>query len=123
MVAGEGTILLDPPEGDLAAYLASLERLRGLGAGVLLPAHGPALTDPAETLETYIAHRHERTGQVLETLRVLESGSPLELARKIYTELPEAFLVIAARQVLCHLQYLADRDVVCTSVQDTWRLM
>jgi glyoxylase-like metal-dependent hydrolase (beta-lactamase superfamily II) len=122
MVAGVGTIVLDPPEGDLEAYLASLARLRALHTDVLLPAHGPALTDPQAVLDYYISHRNDRTEQVLASLRSLGSGTPLDCARLIYTELPEAFLWLAARQVLCHLQYLAAREAVRTSYDDTWRL-
>ncbi len=122
MVAGEGTIVLDPPEGVLAEYLASLARLRDLGSRVLLPAHGPALKEPEALLSYYIAHRHERTEQVLEALQSLQPAGPLELARRVYVELPELFLGVAARQVLCHLQDLAARDVVCTS-GETWRMV
>lgn len=123
MVAGEGTIVLDPPEGDLAHYLASLARLRALAPGVLLPAHGPPLTDPDGILDYYITHRHERTDQVREALAALGDASPLDCARRIYVELPEVFLGLAARQVLCHLQYLAARAEVHTSDGDTWRLL
>ncbi len=123
MVAGEGTIVLDPPEGDLADYLRSLARLRELGVAVLLPAHGPALTAPEEVLDYYISHRHERTEQLRQALGALGGGTPLELARAIYVELPEVFLGLAARQVLCHLQYLADREEVCSSEDEHWRLL
>ncbi len=123
MVAGEGTIVLDPPEGDLALYLASLARLRTLDAGVLLPAHGPPLTDPAAILDHYIRHRNGRTDQLREALRALNAATPLELAGRIYTELPPVFLGLAARQVLCHLQYLAARGEVCSSDGETWEVL
>lgn len=123
MVAGEGTIVLDPPEGDLRAYLASLARLKALAPSVLLPAHGPALTDPQALLGDYIDHRNARTGQLRQALQDTGTASALDLARVIYVALPEHFLGLAARQVLCHLQYLAQRGEVCTEGPDTWRLL
>ena len=49
-----------PPDGDMAAYLASLEKVRALRPGALAPAHGPLLTDPDAYLEHYITHRLAR---------------------------------------------------------------
>src|SRR5579864_9186679 len=74
LVAGVGTVVIIPPEGDLLDYLASLRRLRALAAdhpadtasgrlpdapplGLILPAHGPEIADPAALLDDYLAHR------------------------------------------------------------------
>src|SRR6185295_8476991 len=57
MVAGLGTILIDPREGDMAVYLASLERLLARPQMMLLPAHGPAIADGHGKLSEYLAHR------------------------------------------------------------------
>lgn len=108
MVAGVGTIVLDPPHGDLGAYLASLERLRALGTSTLVPAHGPALTAPEAVLSYYIEHRHNRTAQVLAALRTVGAAArPAELVPHIYPELSAPLTFVAARQVLCHLQWLS----------------
>jgi hydroxyacylglutathione hydrolase len=69
MLGGMETALVAAPEGDLGAYLASLERVRGLGARVLYPAHGPPFPDPPAAVEAYLRHRRERERQVLEALR------------------------------------------------------
>ncbi len=107
MVAGEGTIVLDPPEGDLSDYLASLDRLRALGCTALLPAHGPELTDPFALLSHYIDHRHGRTRQVRDALRAVgRPAEPMALVPIIYPDIPAFIHPIAARQVLCHLQWL-----------------
>lgn len=106
MVAGVGTIVLDPPEGDLSLYLHSLERLRALEPRVLIPAHGPALTEALTLLETYIAHRHLRTGQVRQALAAREPAAPAELVPLIYGPLSPLIEAVAARQVLCHLRWL-----------------
>ena len=110
MVAGIGTILIDPPEGDLGLYLHSLEQLKALKPRRLLPAHGPAIDNAIGCLDEYIRHRHMRTEQIVDAL----TNGPLsahELATHIYTGLvPEPFLPVAARQVLAHLNWLVAQD-------------
>lgn len=69
MLGGMDTALVAAPEGGLGAYLASLERVRGLGARTLYPGHGSPFTEPEAAIDTYIRHRRERERQVLEALR------------------------------------------------------
>ena len=109
MVAGEGTIVLNPPEGDLAQYLSSLEALKALAPDVLLPAHGPTITEAVSLIEDYIQHRNARTEQVLAALRRADGPRTARaLVPDIYPDLPERFHGLAARQVLCHLLWLED---------------
>jgi glyoxylase-like metal-dependent hydrolase (beta-lactamase superfamily II) len=91
MVAGMGTILIDPPEGDMAEYLGQLVRLRDLPVGTLYPAHGPPLPDGPSRLESLLLHREMRERKVLQGLG--EAGATLaEAARAAYAELaPEMF--------------------------------
>src|SRR5262245_8124406 len=65
LVAGVGTVVIAPPEGDLLDYMTSLRRLLDLDLAIILPAHGPAIDRPRALLEQYIAHREEREQQVL----------------------------------------------------------
>lgn len=106
MVAGEGTIVLDPPEGDLSLYLHHLHRLLRLEPTLLLPAHGPALTEAVGTLEMYIAHRQMRTAQVRAALASREPAAPSDLVADVYVDLHPLMRSVAARQILCHLQHL-----------------
>ena len=109
MLAGEGTIVLDPPEGDLSDYLHSLRRLMELDASLLYPAHGPALEDPHGILSHYIRHRLARTEQVAEEGRKKGRFTPQDLVPEIYADIPKSYWPIAARQVLCHLLYLVEQ--------------
>ncbi len=109
LVAGEGTIVLDPPEGDLGLYLDSLSRVAALAPARLLPAHGPAIAPAVPLLEHYIAHRHQRTAQIRAALAALDGARPDDLVPGIYPELPVFFRPVAARQVLCHLLWLVER--------------
>ncbi|MCA9677282.1 MAG: MBL fold metallo-hydrolase, partial [Myxococcales bacterium] len=68
LVAGVGTILIDADEGDMAVYLASLERLAARGVGALLPAHGPAVADGPGRLRAYVEHRLMREARIAAAL-------------------------------------------------------
>lgn len=107
MLGGLDTALVAPPEGDLGDYLASLERLRALAPGVLLPTHGPPFQDPATALDRYLAHRRERERQVL---AALDAGSARaeEVAARVYGDELEGGLRAAAEAaVVAYLEHLA----------------
>jgi len=114
MVAGVGTILLDPPEGNLAEYLESLEQMMSLNPERLLPAHGPVIPDGTTYLKDYITHRHMRSEQIISALAASPGMNEQQLAAKIYSGLiPDAFLGVAARQVLTHLKWLESEERAC----------
>jgi len=113
MVAGIGTILLDPPEGNLGLYLNSLALLRDLQPARLLPAHGPPIEDAVGCLTHYIDHRHQRTEQIIHALTEREGGRPEDLVAAVYQDqIPTSYHPIAARQILCHLEWLETQDRV-----------
>lgn len=102
MIAGYGTILIDPPEGDMKVYFESLARLRALGARLLFPSHGPPIGDPAGKLDEYVAHRLAREAKVLGAFergaRDLDS-----VVRGAYDDTPLALHGLASRSALAHL--------------------
>ena len=101
-VLGRGTSVIDPPDGDLADYLRSLDSMLALGASVICPGHGPVVWDADAKLREYLAHREERERQVL---AALEAGpaSPEEMVPAIYADHPPEIHPAAARSVLAHL--------------------
>ena len=101
-VLGRGTSVVDPPEGDVAAYIESLKTMRSLGARVVYPGHGPAVWDAPAKLEEYMQHRKLRERQVLEGL-ANGAARAEELVPAIYSDYPEALHPAAARSVLAHL--------------------
>ncbi len=106
MVAGVGTILIDPSEGDMAVYFASLERLLARPPMALLPAHGPEIADGHRKLSEYLAHRRMREALVAAALR--EAPRPLsELVAEAYRDTPRALWGLAERSLLAHLVKLA----------------
>ena len=105
MVAGVGTIVIDPPEGDMAEYLAQLARLRDLPVGTLYPAHGPAMPDGRGKLQEYLDHRAAREGGVLEVLRAAgpEGLDVPGLVERAYADTPVFMHPVAERQALAVL--------------------
>src|SRR5690348_11800262 len=125
LIAGVGTVVIAPPEGDLLDYLASLRRLQALGLRFILPAHGPFLDDPQVVLSYYIAHREERERQVLAGL----AAGPRtvdELVSAIYADVSADLHPIAAYSVLAHL-YKLEREgrvhrLLADDDQESWSL-
>ncbi len=118
MVAGEGTILINPTEGSIREYLRSLRRLRTFTPSRLLPAHGGALTNADALLQEYIVHRTNRLLQIWNLLSETPQ-STLELARLIYTELPAKYIGMAAIQVHCGLLFLEEDDAATQLLSKT----
>ena len=112
-VMGWNTTLVSPPDGDMAALMASLRRLHARNDRLYLPGHGHAIEDPEGMLRHQIGHREQRFTQILDAL----SDGPADadgLARAIYTELDPAMLPAAARNVLASLIGLMDEGRVAS---------
>ena len=101
-VLGRGTSVIDPPEGDLAAYVRSLEAMAALDPLTIYPGHGPAVWDAAAKLREYRRHREERDLQVLDALAE-GARTPAEIVPLVYEGYPTEVLDLAARTVLAHL--------------------
>ena len=101
-VLGRGTSVIDPPEGDMAAYSMSLRRMLGLRPASIHPGHGPIVASAEAKLREYIEHREQRERQVLEGLAE-GPRTPEELVPLIYEAYPADLHRAAARSVLAHL--------------------
>lgn len=109
-VMGWATSMVSPPDGDLTAFMASLEKLQGRHDRVFYPAHGAPVADPAARLAELIAHRRAREAQILRAL----DGDPATVAAltaRIYADVPQALLPAAGRNVLAHLIDLTRRGL------------
>lgn len=103
--------LVSPPDGDLTAFMATSARLRDAGHRRLLPGHGAWIDDPADRLGWLIEHRLRRETQILNALGP-RPQSAADLARAIYTDIPDAMLPAAERNVFAHLIDLHDKERV-----------
>lgn len=115
IVMGWSTSIVSPPDGDMAAFMASLTRLRARGDRLYLPGHGRPIADPRAMLDWQMAHRQAREAAIL---RALEAGPATAsgLAVGIYRGLDPRLLPAAARNVLAHLIALLDAGRVEASM-------
>jgi glyoxylase-like metal-dependent hydrolase (beta-lactamase superfamily II)/8-oxo-dGTP pyrophosphatase MutT (NUDIX family) len=104
LVSTLSTIVIDPPEGDMARYLASLEAVRSLRPRTLFPAHGPPSPDGVAKLEEYLAHRRAREEKVRAALA--GGGTLEEVTARAYDDTPPAVHPVAARSCLASLRKL-----------------
>ncbi len=102
MVSTASSIVIAPPEGDLAVYLDSLRRLQGYDCRLLLPAHGNVSARPAETLRDALDHRARREAQLVDALRA-GPRTIADLAPELYRGLPAGVMRFARLQLLAGL--------------------
>jgi glyoxylase-like metal-dependent hydrolase (beta-lactamase superfamily II) len=111
-VMGWSTTVVAPPDGDMAAYMASLRKLVARDDATLWPTHGGPVRDPKPFLEAYVAHRLAREAQILASLGDGIETIPAIVAR-LYADVDTRLHPAAARSVLAHLiQMVGDGRVV-----------
>ena len=111
-VVGFGSVLIDPTDGNMRDYLASLRRMRALpSVTVLFPGHGPAVANPYEKIDEYIAHRLEREARILAAVRA-GASTPKEIVARVYTDVNPKALPMAERAVLAHLEKLVEDGLI-----------
>ena len=120
-IVGLGSVLIDPPEGNMRDYLASLERLRALpNLSVLFGAHGPAVAGARARIEEYIAHRHEREANILAAVRQ-GASVPQEIVARVYTDVHPKAHAMAERAVIAHLEKLEAENMVTRSTDGSYK--
>lgn len=102
------TSMISPPDGDLTAFMSSLDKLKGTSARVFYPGHGAPVSDPAARVSELYAHRKTREAQIIAALAT-QSGTAEDLAKRIYTDIAPALIPAATRNVLAHLIALCDQ--------------
>jgi glyoxylase-like metal-dependent hydrolase (beta-lactamase superfamily II)/8-oxo-dGTP pyrophosphatase MutT (NUDIX family) len=111
-VLGVGSVLIDPEEGSVRDYLASLERYRGLPRLVaLFGGHGPAVGSPRAKLDEYVEHRQRREREILAAVAG-GAGTTAEVVAVAYTDVPAKMHPLAERAVAAHLLKLEEDGLV-----------
>lgn len=112
-VMGWSTTVVAPPDGDMAAYRASLAKLLRRDERLYRPTHGPAIGDPKAHVAAYAAHREEREDAIL--ARLAAGDETVEaIVRAVYVGLDPRLFRAAGRSVLAHLIELVARGAVAT---------
>jgi glyoxylase-like metal-dependent hydrolase (beta-lactamase superfamily II) len=114
LILGRGSSMVTYPEGDVAAYLRSLDRVAALRPRLLFPGHWDPVEDAMAKIDEYRTHRLEREAQVLGEVR-RGKGTAAELTRRVYGSLDEQLLVAAEMTMRAHLRKLVDDGAVRSS--------
>lgn len=110
-VMGWNSTLVPVPDGSMADYLASLEKVIGLGYARYVPAHGGVIADGPDYARALLAHRQDRNRQVVEAVAG-GARKVRELLKPIYPDLPPALHGAALMTLRAHAEYLADRGLI-----------
>ena len=120
-VMGWSTSIVSPPDGDMSAYMASLDKLLGReGDRVYYPGHGDLIDNPRRLVRGLLGHRKQREGQIL---RLLDAGAAdiPAMTAKMYGGIDPRLLPAAERSVLAHLYDLKTRGLVIEEEGAAWR--
>lgn len=118
-VMGWSTTVIAPPDGDMADYMASLDKLFRRTDAIYYPAHGDPIEQPQRFVRGLAGHRKQREGQILRLLDAGESVIP-KMVEKMYVGVDPRLYPAAGRSVLAHLIDLEVRGLVIRSGDD-WR--
>jgi glyoxylase-like metal-dependent hydrolase (beta-lactamase superfamily II) len=120
-VMGWSTTVVAPPDGDMASYMLSLDKLMGReGDRVYFPAHGGPVEKPHRFVRGLIGHRKQREGQILRLLKA-GTGAVPDMVARMYVGLDPRLNGAAGRSVLAHLIDLRDRGLVIEE-GDAWKM-
>jgi glyoxylase-like metal-dependent hydrolase (beta-lactamase superfamily II) len=120
-VMGWSTSVVSPPDGDMAAYMASLAKLQAREDRIYYPAHGPTVEAPRKLLRGLVVHRRQREAQVLAELGRGEERIPA-MVERMYKDIDPRLHPAAGQSVLAHLIDLEARGIV-TVDQGRWSLV
>lgn len=110
-IMGWSTTIISPPDGDMAQYMASLDKVKARGEKRLIPCHGPVIDDPEAFIAALIAHRQAREAKILAAVRDgMEAVEPI--VARVYTDVAQDLHAAAARSTLAHLIHLVDQGLV-----------
>lgn len=117
------TVVIGPPDGDMAAYISSLERLKREPIATIAPAHGRFITNPQREFSRIIGHRLERERQVYDVLLQRGSVKIMDIVNQLYTHLPEPLRLPAGFSVYAHLLKLRKDGLACgKGFESIWSL-
>ena len=120
-IVGFGSVLIDPPEGDMREYLESLRRMRALpNISVLFGGHGPAIANPYEKIDEYISHRLQREELILAAVRA-GATTPKEIVARVYADVSPKAHGMAERAVVAHLEKLEADGLIAQTSLNTYQ--
>lgn len=117
-VMSGSTVVITPPDGDMAEYLESLARVRELRVAAIAPGHGPLIADPDAVLAQYIDHRGAREAAIVSALAAMGEATIDDIVRAVYVDVPTALHPVARYSVWAHLRKLESAGAVAAADRD-----
>lgn len=102
------TVVIDPPDGNMGDYLASLVKIKNLRPAALLPGHGELIIDADRAINWTVDHRLKREADILAALAAHPDSTSLQLVTHVYKHIDQKLFALAERSLLAHLLKLAD---------------
>jgi glyoxylase-like metal-dependent hydrolase (beta-lactamase superfamily II)/8-oxo-dGTP pyrophosphatase MutT (NUDIX family) len=121
-VMQQSTVVINPPDGDMAAYVASLRELSTRDLEWLAPGHGFLMANPAQAMQAIVAHRLRREAKVVAALRALGTTDAETLLERVYDDMHPRLLAMAMRSLTAHLLKLRD-DGAASEADGRWTLI
>jgi glyoxylase-like metal-dependent hydrolase (beta-lactamase superfamily II) len=114
------TVVIAPPDGDMTAYFASLERLLVLDPAitVIAPGHGALMPAPRLVIEGYLQHRRAREDAIVTSLRARGGARIEDIVSDVYTDVPASLHPIARFSVWAHLRKLGEEGLATSDDGD-----
>jgi glyoxylase-like metal-dependent hydrolase (beta-lactamase superfamily II)/8-oxo-dGTP pyrophosphatase MutT (NUDIX family) len=114
------TVVINPPDGNMAAYLRALEALLDEELDWLAPGHGFLVAEPHQVVRALVAHRLRREAKVVDALRPRGQATLDDLLPEVYADTPPRLHAVARRSLLAHVLKLQE-DGRVSAAGDTWR--
>jgi glyoxylase-like metal-dependent hydrolase (beta-lactamase superfamily II)/8-oxo-dGTP pyrophosphatase MutT (NUDIX family) len=116
------TVVINPPDGDMGAYLRSLRELMELDLEWLAPGHGFLMPQPRQAMQQIVAHRLKREAKVLQAFGSRDAYSMDQLLAAVYDDVPPKLHAMARRSLLAHLLKLRDDGRIAEAPPGHWAL-
>lgn len=115
------TVVIDPPDGDMQDYIASLQRCKALACAALAPGHGELIKDPSRAIDWIVEHRLEREAKVVAAIRANPGLTTHELVAHVYKDVAPKLFGWAERSLLAHVLKL-EQEGVASNRDGCWSL-
>lgn len=121
-VMGWSTSVISPPDGDMAAYMASMQRLLDRTDAIYYPAHGDPVENPQRLVRGMMGHRKQREGQIVRFLQRNGTSEIPDMVAEMYKGVDPRLYSAAGRSVLAHLIDLDGRGIAAATGDGRWQL-
>jgi glyoxylase-like metal-dependent hydrolase (beta-lactamase superfamily II) len=121
-VMGWSTSVISPPDGDMSAYMRSMQRLLGRDDRIYYPAHGEPIENPQRLVRGMMGHRKQREGQILRFLERNGDSAIPDMVAEMYKGVDPRLYGAAGRSVLAHLIDLDGRGIAAPVGDGRWQM-